>query len=364
MSLLLLLRGGASGPNTLAWTAALVADFTGSPWVGTATAGTSGANDATEGTNPPIVGGLANGYAAANFNGTNQLLTLDGVVSDYFGVFPVGYTVSTVFRADTLGAAGTYGFQEQTIIGDSGGIWGISVSASGIRFWSTSAGGAYFDTMLLPGTVAAGTKYCVQARFDGSNIQARVDGGAWSTPVAVSGFYFPGGANVARLGWGYSGALYHDGDIWEARLADFAISDTDADDFWTYADARYAITSTSVSGTLTSTLDDATATATGTVRVAGALASTLDAATATATGTVRVAGTLASTLGTATVAGTGTGCPVVSRALSRHRSLHCVGTRPVHREPPSRASRCAASDAALRGRFAPPVEGCRGARAE
>lgn len=319
---------GLAAPNDLLWTAAFVAPFASSPWQGAATEGLSGTRAATEGTNPPVVGGLANGYAAANFNGTSQLLALDGTVANYFGPTPTAFTVSAVFRADTLDAPLTYAFEDSIIIGDDGGIWGISASTSGLKFWSTDASGVYFDTGILA-TITTGTKYCVQARFDGSNIQARVDGGAWSTPVAVSGFYGPGTSNVARIGWGYSGGgLYHDGDIWEARLADFAISDTNAAAFWTYADARYAIASVAATATLAQTLGEMRVSATAAVRAASSSALTLGTLTAPGVAVVPARSTVAVTLGSLTAPSTAV-VPVRASIAASLGALSCTSTSSV-----------------------------------
>lgn len=78
--------GAASfDPTTLSLTAYWRANYSASPWSGTASTGTSGSNTLSEATNPPGTGTAVNSYTPARFDGTNDQMTASGTVATYLG---------------------------------------------------------------------------------------------------------------------------------------------------------------------------------------------------------------------------------------------------------------------------------------
>lgn len=69
-------------PTTLNLTGYWRASYAGTPWVGTASGGTSANQNASHATQAPAVGALVNGYAPADFGGLDRL-TLDDTLDTY-----------------------------------------------------------------------------------------------------------------------------------------------------------------------------------------------------------------------------------------------------------------------------------------
>src|SRR5678815_176148 len=92
-------------PATLFLTGWWRGSYSASPWVGTASASSSGSNNASEATTPPAAGATVNGFAPVDFDGVDDLLRADGTLDTYFATN--AWTVSVLFNADTAAAPGT-----------------------------------------------------------------------------------------------------------------------------------------------------------------------------------------------------------------------------------------------------------------
>lgn len=91
--------GQTFDPTTLSLTGYWRADYSGSPWAGTTSIGSSGSNSLSEATNPPTTGTTQNGWTPASFNGTSSKLTAGGTIATYtnalaFSGWCVGYVTS------------------------------------------------------------------------------------------------------------------------------------------------------------------------------------------------------------------------------------------------------------------------------
>ncbi len=85
-----LAQSSAFDPATLPLTGWWRAPYAGtSPWTGTASGSTSGSQTMSEGSSPPTAGTAVNGYAPADFDGSNDQFTLSGTIATYFGATSV-----------------------------------------------------------------------------------------------------------------------------------------------------------------------------------------------------------------------------------------------------------------------------------
>lgn len=157
-------------------------NYTGSPWVDNPSAGSSGTNNLTEGTNPPTQGTAVNGFIPAHFNGTNQVLTGPGTDTSYFGIgsYSVVYLVKVnSFTVADPGAALPYsvgqiladGAGSLNHGGPSGGIAGTG-SSGVFRFghfdgaWKSSAT-----------SISVGSWMMLAATFNGSVVGTSLNNG-------------------------------------------------------------------------------------------------------------------------------------------------------------------------------------------
>lgn len=227
--------GGAAtfDPATLALTGWWRASYAGTPWVGTASAGTSGSRNASEATNAPAVGTALNGYDTADFEEADF---------DYLDTATVG----TLFTA----AAGSCAFliraesvrADQAAAYDESAIWldgstqtcGLFIAASGVRAGGYNGGWNYTAYQAL----ATSTWGLAQMRWNGTNLESRVNGGAWQT-VACGNLTTSGMVQLGRNSVNAAG--YFDGLMAEVMTAASRLSDDDFDDIRSYVNARYGL---------------------------------------------------------------------------------------------------------------------------
>lgn len=116
-------------PSSLALTGWYRASYSGAPWVGTASAGTSGAKSATSPGSAPTVGTAVNGKTPALYNGTTEYLR--DIVStgpDYIST--TKYRVVMLIEPGTLSAPAGAPYDDRGLFVETGGNWGIYANIS------------------------------------------------------------------------------------------------------------------------------------------------------------------------------------------------------------------------------------------
>ena len=210
------------------------ASYAGSPWAGTASGGASGGRNVSEATNPPSVGPLQNGFAAALFDGTNDQLrtaiTVDNFVSNGAG------SIWALFLAVSAGADSGAGsrFNNKGIVANDGGgtMMNLTFSTAGVSALLFSSG--WKDVTLACGT---GAYHLAQMRWNGTLLGLRIDSGAWST-VACAATSFSGGAVV--LGRNFGTAFQNMG-LLDVGTAQSTFDDATFDDIKSYCNTQYAL---------------------------------------------------------------------------------------------------------------------------
>lgn len=225
--------GSVFDPATLALTGWWRGSFAGSPWVGTASAGTSANQDMTEATNPPSVGATLNGYATADFDGTNDRFVLDDVASTY--VTAAAFSGWCLVYADVISTNNATVYENDGPIAQVGGYWGISFKSAGEALFYMYDGAIQTTPAA---TFAAGAWQLVQWKYDGTNIKIRVNSGAWQSTAAGN---LGSTAEALRAGGNYSLVQFLDGRIADMALSKVAFSDGTFDDIKSYANGRYGL---------------------------------------------------------------------------------------------------------------------------
>lgn len=146
--------------------------YAGAPWVATV-----GTNLVSLGA-PPSVGSAVNGFTPADYNGTTHNLSMDPTqLLSLFGASAGGgFDLIWVDATVSDPGAGT----ERSGMGiwdDAGGTQvGLYHSTGGVAFCVSDSGG--HKAAVTPCSI--GAWHLVQYRYSGTNIEVRVDGGAWS----------------------------------------------------------------------------------------------------------------------------------------------------------------------------------------
>lgn len=205
-----------------AWKGLWRASYSGSPWNGTASAGTSSTAELTEGTTPPGTGTAKNGYTPARFDGVNDFLTLEGVDSDYLSAS--AFTIHAVVKYVSLGAPQTYYWDEECLLVQPGsaGI-AIGLSSSGVGLEVYDSGGAQ---QTARASLHSGYNV-IQAKFDGTTAKIRTNGGAWQS-VAADSVYL--GSIALEIGRDYVAAAHGNFDLFDFAITNIALSDAQLDD--------------------------------------------------------------------------------------------------------------------------------------
>lgn len=219
-------------PTTLSWNLLQRGSYGGSPWSGTASAGSSGSRSLTGGT-APSVGAAQNGLTPADFNGTTQQLTTSLAWSSLVSASQFFFDI--IVLADTTSATSGSFDADTNVIGDVNGFLGVAFTNSGLTITMT-------DGTLKTVTVAAGTGSYqrFQARLaSGGILSARVNGGSWSTLGSVGSISSI--ADTALVGRNYNATRFLDGRLLHLGISSTAFSDSVADAIEAANRARYGL---------------------------------------------------------------------------------------------------------------------------
>ena len=205
-----------SFPSTLPLTGWWRANYSGAPWLGGASAGTSAQRDLNSATNAPDIATALNGFTPANFNGIDDWLDSALPISSYLA--STAWEVHGLFSADTArphspGVA--YNFP--ALLGETvlSSVY-VAFSSAGVIAGHTD--GASYKEVL--GACATGGIHAFQAWFDGTALNVVIDGGAPATPVPAGPAVLGNGFLRVGAAHGTAPAAAFDGRIVELMTAD------------------------------------------------------------------------------------------------------------------------------------------------
>jgi hypothetical protein len=202
-------------PSTLTLTMWNRANFVDAPWVGETSAGTSSAFSWGTGGNTPGTFAI-NGLNAADFDGTNDRLFND--VKSLADVLTAStWWLGALVRLDTVIAAveSNWYDNDEPIIADSQGGWGLGVSDAGIR--AASYDGSFKTTPWVE--FDPGAWGWVEAWLTGGTLSCSLNGGTAQTVACGNSSILA--SSFPRLGANYNAAKFYDG-----KIADLMISQT------------------------------------------------------------------------------------------------------------------------------------------
>lgn len=210
-------------------------DYAGAPWTGTASAGSSGGRTLVVGS-APAVGANFGTHPSADFNGAANNLVTAITADNYFSAG--GGTIDIVVEMDVLAASAANAYDEPALWGKTGaGHFLVSVSANGVRASNLDA--SFVRTTTGYVAISTGTKYCVQAKWNGTNLMIRVNGGAWASVASgPAGFL---SANTCDVGVNYDGTKLVNGRIARILTYSSALSDATLDALYASARASFGV---------------------------------------------------------------------------------------------------------------------------
>jgi hypothetical protein len=223
--------GGASfDPATLPLTM-WQRDYSGLPWLGTASAGTSAIHSfATAGSDMTV--GSLNGHGVAVYGPSKFAISPDDVgdIISASASTVVALVKLNAFEADS---AAWYAVPS-AIMTNVNQTYGVTFSDLGAMLGSYDGLSFSYDQIAMSG----GNYHLVQFTHDGVNIRGRVDGGAFQSaakgPTIIA-------ADNFQTGTMYNHTLFLDGEVAEIMVSDTVLSDTDLDNIKGYVNTRYGL---------------------------------------------------------------------------------------------------------------------------
>lgn len=206
---------------SLPWSAYWV-DHTSAPWVGTPSTGTSGSHNVS--TVNSTNGVALNGHTTADY--ASQVDTTAATADAFYT--NSAYSGAMVFYADTAtadaGSSSAY-LNAQMLGYETTALFGVAFSTAGVDVWQYD--GAWKTVRIA---CATGGWHLIEWKYDGVNLHARLDGGAWATPVAVTSGWGGFSLTTHHINLGSTSyATNFDGRLAIVLLADSVISDSDFD---------------------------------------------------------------------------------------------------------------------------------------
>lgn len=212
------------------------ASYTGAPWVGNASSGTSASRDATLGVNPgnlaPTSGAAVNGRTPALFT-RSQKQDLYSPVSNTTLFNTSAGTFICLAKTTTQQAPSGFNYGDGNLLTDPNNAETTAgITSSG--FAACLYDGAYKRTSAI--ALANDTWGACEMFFDGSTLSARVNGGTASSTAC--GPWTPVNPSQPYMGWGYV-INYFDGSILEWITSPTVISLANRNKIRSYLNTRY-----------------------------------------------------------------------------------------------------------------------------
>lgn len=222
-------------PASLPWKVWNRASYSGAPWAGTASAGTSGSASLQDLAAVGVgVGAAVNGLTPATFVAASGD-RLYGPANNAVWGASAGCIV-VLAKAATAGAdaANTVGVRGLVSVSASG-VFQMGHSTAGLRV--SLYDGAYQEVPAI--AVGAGSWFLAAARYNGSVVQASLNGSAFASASIAAGLPT---LDATATFWGASQAAdSFDGDLLEVMAGDFVMTDTDVANIKSYVNTRYGL---------------------------------------------------------------------------------------------------------------------------
>ncbi len=226
----------AFDPATLSLTGWWRASYSGSPWSGVASAGTSGTRNLTEATNPPATGEALNGFTPADFDGTNDKLGGDTGSNLYSASAYSGVALVYVDAITTDDSGNPY-LNDGIICSSGTGDFGTTLRSTGPTVDVFHWNGSSYEK--ASATLSTGAWQLVQWKLESGTLKIRVNSGSWQTASASGGAASLGSSS--RVGANYNASDFLDGKLAELMLSNTALSDANFDNIKGYLNSRYGL---------------------------------------------------------------------------------------------------------------------------
>lgn len=204
------------------------ASYSGSPWGGEASAGVSGSHQVSEATDPPQVGTAVNGRTPAEYFTGDQLVSAVGMSTF---IATNAWSAWVLYKATSASAdpGANLRYTSPGFFSDNGSAYfQLVYNAAGA--WVVQYDGAYKE-LQVSGGASTGTWYLLQAKYNGTTLSARVNGG---TRVTLAAGNMGGAGSLMKMGIGTTSNTFL-GNLLDGALSKQTFSDEVEDSILAYA---------------------------------------------------------------------------------------------------------------------------------
>ncbi len=231
MSLVSFNSGIGFTPANLSLTGYWRANFTGLPWVGTASIGTSSGRNLVTQADDPSTGASQNGFAPADFNGSSNYIQADVNNTTLLGT---SGSIFFLFNGDTAPTNSGLDYGDGNIFTDP------TNAETTFGFTDLGFGACILDDSITYRRISiscgTGNYHLAQAKWNGTNLYARIDSGNWSN--IASGPFTAITPSAPNVGLSYS-TIRFDGRLLELGITNIFLSDSDFNNIVSYVNKRY-----------------------------------------------------------------------------------------------------------------------------
>ncbi len=222
-------------PATLSLTGWWRANYAASPWIGTASTGTSSTHDLTAGTAPSASGGLQNGYQPAHFVAASSQYLVGAALSAL--LTGPAWSIRILFYADSATADPGSGsrFGGPCLLADTDAYFVVAYTASGVTLEMADGVGA---ASTLTVACATGGWHEAFIKYDNTNLSLAIDSGAASTQAYANLGALTG---TLRVGSNWNNSSFFDGKILDIIVSNTTLSSGNFTSINSYDNSRYAL---------------------------------------------------------------------------------------------------------------------------
>lgn len=219
------------------WHSAKKAAYSGTPpWAGNASTGGSGSVTAVTAGADPTTGSSLNGNVTTAFNGS-QWLTESANNNVIFA--SSSGSVAFLFNASSIPTTTGLLYGDGSFLSDPGDAdTTFGLTSAGLSAALNTASGYIRANVTFSTT---GSWHLFQAKWDGTNLKARVDSGSWSAGTVACGPVVFAVPATPTLGESYAGGARYSGLIAEAIASATTISDANFDNIKSYVNSTYGL---------------------------------------------------------------------------------------------------------------------------
>lgn len=222
--------GSFFDPSSMNLTGWFRTDFSGAPWVGVASSGSSGSKSLVHSATDPTAGPTINGKTPANYT-SNATLTDSTAITSYVSTSASG--IAGLINATSAASPSGNTYDDPAIFRDTNADYGVTYTTDGVRLFAYD--GSYKE---VHASVSTGSWHAFFAWHDGTHLNLQIDSGSPVTPVSCNTLAILTGSIVSGQGYG---GVYIDMSVAELITSQSAWSGTDISNLLDYFNGRYGL---------------------------------------------------------------------------------------------------------------------------